>query len=170
MEIRNHEIREIYEKYAKALVKFGLRSGIELAISMELMQNSFTLLIVKHAQIKQKHNNLAGWVIKTNSNLIKRELSCPRRKHEVPLEDWLQAAYMDQYHFSLLDLIPKGLSSRQRTALVLFYEEDLSYKEIAAQMGISESYVGVTLTRARQELKKLYLTEEKKLLSPPEYN
>ena len=43
------------------------------------------------------------------------------------------------------------------------YEEQLSYREIAARMNISEGYVGVMLGRARQELKKLYESENKRL-------
>ena len=40
-------------------------------------------------------------------------------------------------------------------ALVLLYLDDLSYRQIAEVLGMSESYVGVRLTRARKALAEL---------------
>lgn len=165
MKRRNHEIKEIYEKYAMAMVKFGMRSGVNSERAKELMHDAFALLISKHGEIKKRHNNLAGWVIKTNSNLIKREHRAAKlkREFEISFEEWMVASKPDNYRFSLRELIPKGLSEDKETALVLFYEEDLSYKEISARMEISEGYVGALLSRARGELKELYEAEEKRL-------
>lgn len=44
---------------------------------------------------------------------------------------------------------------RTDAALVLLYLDDLSYREMAEVLGISESNVGVKLTRARQALGEL---------------
>lgn len=41
------------------------------------------------------------------------------------------------------------------TALVLLYLDDLSYREMAEVLGISESHVGVKLNRAKKALSKL---------------
>jgi RNA polymerase sigma-70 factor (ECF subfamily) len=44
---------------------------------------------------------------------------------------------------------------KAEAALVLLYLEDLSYREIAEVLGISESNVGVKLNRAREALGEL---------------
>lgn len=44
---------------------------------------------------------------------------------------------------------------KAEAALVLLYLEDLSYREIASVLGISENNVGVKLTRARRALGEL---------------
>ena len=155
--------QELYLRFAKSLVRLSCRAGIELEISKEIMQQAFYLLLIKYDSLKDWHTNLPGWLIKTNSNLIKKELNAPRRKHEIPLADWLEVPVEDHYHFPLGDLLPAGLSERHKEILVLCYEEQLSYREIAARMNISEGYVGVMLGRARQELKKLYESENKRL-------
>ena len=163
----NHEenvwFHELYLRFSKPLVQFARRAGIEPEISVEIMQDAFCHLLVKYDELKAKrHPNLIGWLIKTNSNLIKSELSSPRRKVEVPFSDWLDAPAEDRYHFPLRDLLPAGLSEPHKEILVLCYEEQLSYKEIAQRMGMSEGYVGVMLGRARKAMKKLYLSEEKR--------
>ena len=89
--------QELYLRFAKSLVRLSCRAGIELEISKEIMQQAFYLLLVKYDSLKDWHTNLPGWLIKTNSNLIKKELNAPRRKHEIPLADWLEVPVEDHY-------------------------------------------------------------------------
>ena len=91
--------QELYLRFAKSLVRLSCRAGIELEISKEIMQQAFYLLLIKYDSLKDWHTNLPGWLIKTNSNLIKKELNAPRRKHEIPLVDWLEVPVEDHYHF-----------------------------------------------------------------------
>ena len=161
MSQENNWFQDLYEKFAKRLVQLGVRSGVELEISKELMHQSFVLLLVKYEDIKDR--NLPGWLIKTNHNLIRRELSSARRRYEVSMYEWFDAPSEDVYHFPLKDILPSGLPPDHQTILVLRYEEQLSYKEIAQRMNISEGYVGVLLGRALQELRKLYASEERRL-------
>lgn len=154
---------ELYLRFAQPLFRLSCRSGIEPEISKEIMQQAFYMLLVKYDELKTWHPNLVGWLIKTNGNLIKKELGSARRKYEVPLADWMDVPAEDVYHFPLRDLLPAGLSERHREILCLCYEDQLTYREISVRMNISEGYVGVLLGRARQELKKLYESENKRL-------
>lgn len=53
----------------------------------------------------------------------------------------------------------KGLSKKQRAAVTLFYLEEMSQKEVARTMKLSEKAVESLLTRGRQALKS-QITEE----------
>ena len=57
-------------------------------------------------------------------------------------------------------MLPVQLSPRDREILLLFYEEGLSYQEIAQRLGVPVSTCGTWLYRARQRCKQ-YLTQEK---------
>ena len=46
------------------------------------------------------------------------------------------------------------LGSRARMALVLRYYSDMSYDEIAEELGVRRAFVGVVLLRARHELRQ----------------
>ena len=161
--IREKDFQVLYETFAKKLVQYGMRQGVELEISKELTHQAFLLLLGKHDEIIKKHKNLPGWLIKTNHNLIKRELKSARRRYEVAMSEDFDFPSPEVYQFPLGDIMPTGLSQRHKTILILRYEDRLSYKEIADQMGISPGYVGVLLSRALQELRKLYDIEEKRL-------
>jgi RNA polymerase sigma-70 factor (ECF subfamily) len=49
-----------------------------------------------------------------------------------------------------------GLDERSRMAIVLRYYADMSYEEIGHVLGISGSFVGVLLLRARQTLRRRF--------------
>lgn len=161
--LKEKDFQALYETFAKRMVKYGLRQGVELEISKELMHEAFLLLLIHHDEIIEKHSNLPGWLIKTNHNLIKRELKSARRKYEVAMCENFDFPSQEVYQFPLGDIMPAGLTPRHKTILVLRYEEQCSYKEISSRMGISTGYVGVLLSRALQELRKLYTSEEKRL-------
>jgi RNA polymerase sigma-70 factor (ECF subfamily) len=46
------------------------------------------------------------------------------------------------------------LSARARMALVMRYYSDMSYDEIADELGVRRAFVGVVLLRARHELRQ----------------
>jgi RNA polymerase sigma-70 factor, ECF subfamily len=54
-----------------------------------------------------------------------------------------------------LRLALDSLPQRQRVAVVLFYLADLSVKEVAAAMGVSEGSVNKHLHRGRETLRRL---------------
>ena len=48
----------------------------------------------------------------------------------------------------------QGLPDHQRVPLVLFHFEDMTYKEIAAALGISLAKVRIDIHRGREALKR----------------
>lgn len=56
----------------------------------------------------------------------------------------------------------EGLAPKYREVLVLYYIEDLSYKEIAEVLRIPHGTVGVRIKRAREALKVEYLKVEER--------
>jgi RNA polymerase sigma-70 factor (ECF subfamily) len=87
----------------------------------------------------------------------------PRRAAQQPLMEvhFTAAAGMDSAHqaqqretverlYRAIHQLPKG-----DAALVLLYLDDLSYREMAEVLGVSESNVGVKLNRAKKALGEL---------------
>ena len=87
----------------------------------------------------------------------------PRRSHQQPLLEVhaVAPAETDGAHQAQQrDLVERLYQAIQQlpeadAALVLLYLDELSYQEMAAVLGISESNVGVKLNRARKALSKL---------------
>ncbi len=87
----------------------------------------------------------------------------PRRQFQKPLLE-VQTLVTDQTDASqdvelqeLLDQLYKAIHQLPPTdvALVLLYLDDMSYREMASVLGISESNVGVRLNRAKKALARL---------------
>jgi RNA polymerase sigma-70 factor (ECF subfamily) len=71
-------------------------------------------------------------------------------------EDDVELAPPDEADFPLLALLVRaglhGLSEADQKVLRLCYEEQLSYEQIAARLGVTQQAVGPRLTRARQRM------------------
>jgi RNA polymerase sigma factor (sigma-70 family) len=103
----------------------------------------------------------ASWVTAIAVNLARMRL---RRQREVPLEAWLEggrrmppgiepADRLDDVEFlelvrSAVDLLPE----RERDAVLMYYVDGLSSREIAALLGELDGTVRVRLHRARRRL------------------
>jgi RNA polymerase sigma-70 factor, ECF subfamily len=87
----------------------------------------------------------------------------PRRAKQQPFLEMQAIAKGDSDSVELVqqretvDLLYKAIAQLPKTdaALVLLYLEDMSYREMAEVLGISESHVGVKLNRAKKALSTL---------------
>lgn len=87
----------------------------------------------------------------------------PRRTHQQPLLDVqaVQADVMDSSEQAeqreTVEQLYKAIHGLPQTdvALVLLYLDEMSYREMASVLGISESNVGVKLNRAKKALAEL---------------
>ena len=159
----DQEFHELYERFAKRLVIYGIHAGVELEISRELTHQTFLLLLSNYDKILKKHRNFAGWVIKTNHNLVHWELASNRRKYEILMPERYEPPGLTEYRMPLRDILPVGMPEKYKTIIALRYEQQLPYKEIAPRMKISEGYACVMLRRALKDLRKRLQSEEKRL-------
>lgn len=101
------EFQTLYETFAKRLVKYGIYYGVELEIFKELTHQAYHLLLSNHDKILKRHNNLAGWLIKTIHNLVHWELASNRSKYEVPMPKGFEPPSLTEYKTQ------RGLSERK---------------------------------------------------------
>lgn len=101
----------------------------------------------------QSEEHVRAWLIRVTINQCKNGLRQKKRRSYVPLEDAdrpVQFQFPEQSElYRQLMALPEGY----RTALYLFYYEDLSVSEIAHVLHLSTTAVTTRLSRARQQLK-----------------
>jgi RNA polymerase sigma factor (sigma-70 family) len=102
------------------------------------------------------------WVLRTGRNLILNELNRRRRWNRLTSlfgasveisQPGADTSYLRQEESGLQSALLRNLSEDQRAALLLREMEGMSYREIAATLGVSESKVKVNIHRARMKLK-----------------
>lgn len=161
----NDALTEIHVRYAKKLLGFFLRmtNGNELK-SQDLVQDLFLRILEKH-QLFDSQKRFYTWMFTIASNMVKtsyREKSFvdfDGDKHYTDnMAHWSDNQIdISVFHDALKQAINQ-LEEFQRLPFVLRYMEELSVKEIAEVLGISEGTVKSRLFYATRKITKA-LTE-----------
>ena len=86
---------------------------------------------------------------------------CNKRKRAISIEELGEIAAIDSDSESLvLWSAIESLSKDLRAAVVLFYYDDFSIKEISKVLGISQGAIKTRLSRAREKLRSILSDEE----------
>lgn len=120
----------------------------------DIVQNTF-LKLIKQNKAFESDGHIDNWLTAVCVNESKDYLKSFFRKNSTSLEDAKELYTFDKpKDFDLFTAV-MSLPKKERTVIHLFYYEELSIKEIAALMKISESSVGTRLHRARKHLKEI---------------
>ena len=98
-------------------------------------------------------DHIRHWLIRVTLNLCKNTVRSPWRRRTVSLEEAADLVSFDKPEQSELFQSVMALPEKYRTVLYLFYYEDLSVREIAQMLLVTESSVTTRLSRARRMLK-----------------
>ena len=123
-------------------------------LAEDLMEEAFLILLCKQKDLLT-HPNIGGWLSQTLKHLILDETKSARHRLETPLIHDASAFIVDTYPEPLEDLLPKELSPKEREILVLLFEKQLSYEEIAQHLGISILNCRTRAFRAKAHYKEL---------------
>lgn len=111
---------------------------------------------IKYSPDFESAEHEKAWFIRVTLNCSKTSLKSFWKTRACELDDSFEAEPVQEEYLSFaLKKLPKKYSA----VLHLFYYEDMSIKDIANALQISEGSVGVQLSRARQKL-KLILEKE----------
>jgi RNA polymerase sigma-70 factor (ECF subfamily) len=124
-------------------------------VAEEATAEAFARALHHHEHIR----NPVAWIYRTAFRLAQAEIRQERR-HRAEVVDLIAAD--PSPGLGRLSSALRELSPRQRAAIVLRYEADLSVTEIARRMGTSAATVRVHLHRGRNRLRELLSTEEDK--------
>lgn len=135
--------------------------------SEDIVQETFVLCWVNRRKLKEPEY-LASWLYKTLTREAWRV--CRKNKREQPAEDIYENdppkgrsvmdEVLDRCRQQELYRAIEGLPVKQRTALVLYYYNDMSTREIAQVIGCLEGTVKSRLFTARKKLKESLMKEK----------
>jgi RNA polymerase sigma factor (sigma-70 family) len=155
---------ELFHDYAPAIFRFCRRALPTREDAEDATMEIFMKLKGKLNQYDQTRS-FSAWLYKVAANhcwdtLRRRKIRQDKETEDVdtmPLEhpDASQLDKLIEQRTS--DEVRKALAklgSRARMALVMRYYSDMSYDEIADELGVRRAFVGVVLLRARHELRQ----------------
>lgn len=98
--------------------------------------------------------HLRRWLLRVTVNYCRDVLKSPWRKRRVSWEELPETPVFDKPEQAALYREVMALPEKYRTALYLFYYEELSVREIGELLGVGDSTVTTRLARARKRLKE----------------
>lgn len=150
-------VKELYERNALRMYKVVLLRLEDEEEAQNIVQEAFLALLEK-IDIVKCHPNPAGWLMKAVRYLILRSIDAKQylEDHEVELDDKaFQISAPPAQLLPLRDMLPPGLSQREQDLLVWFYEDRLTYEEIADRLKIPVLTCRTQMFRAKKHYRKL---------------
>jgi len=151
---------EIYKKYAnKVYSYFWYRVGHDKDIAEDLMQTVFIKAFQHRKKFRIRKYSYLTYLLTIAHNLLVDYYRKPKTISielvgEVPDEITIDQKYEDKEVSGILWKAIQQLSNNEKSAILLFYQNNKKIKEIAQIMSKSENAVKLLLSRARKKLRK----------------
>lgn len=143
---------EVYREHMADMLRVARRVLHNDQAAEDAVQNVFVTLLIKQESLRT-HPNVPGWLYVTLRNVIGNELQ--KEKHRSHEELELNSIQDAQENVDRLEyMLPSALSRSDKDLLIMFYEKQLSYKEIASQLECSVLAARTRLFRAKERCKK----------------
>lgn len=145
--------REKYEKYAKLLFRIAFIQLGSTHDAEDVLQNVFMKLLYNAPKFKDDEHEKA-WLIRVTQNHCKNVLKSSARKNNCELNNEIVSDNEADITAALdISMKIKALPPNYKTAVFLYYYEDLTTDEISKILKISRSAVKMRLKRGRELLK-----------------
>ena len=154
---RNEDLEQVIEAYSNTLYKICFIILKDEQDTKDVLQETFLSYMTK-APVFHSEEHKKAWLIKVSQNKCREFLRFHKKHAGIPLEEveesmWITGG-LDVEDREKLRLI-WNLNPKLKSAVLLYYVEGYSVKEVSAILSISEVAVKKRLERARNILSDL---------------
>lgn len=150
---------QLYEEHMPHMRNVARRSLDSMESAEDIVQDVFVLLLGRESEVRT-YERPQGWLYAVLYKQIGSYLQRAKYRKTVPLDSRRDLFLEDTYSVPLSDCLSAGLTAKEREILLLFYEQGLSYEEIAKRLRCTVLTCRTRMCRAKARLKNL-LEEEK---------
>lgn len=161
------DIKALVDEHQNGLIRYAYRLLRSRELAQDVVQDAFLRYLRKPLDYGEPRQR-AAWLYKVTHNLcidlVKRESRRGEIYNRLELPTVTKLPVVEIFaseRWERLDRLLEGLSDNQRSVVLLFFQEGLSYKEISEVTGLSMSNVGMLLHRALKKLR--FLIEEENM-------
>ncbi|MGI6118075.1 MAG: RNA polymerase sigma factor [Bilifractor sp.] len=147
------DIDEAVRKYADMVYRLASVNTNRSPEVEDIFQNVF-LKLFQHQSSITSEEHLKAWLIRVTINECRSEMTSAWRKRRVSLDSMGEQASEEKEDLSDVTNAVLELPENYREVIHLFYYENLSIKEIAEVLDLTEGAVKTRLRRGRESLKK----------------
>ncbi len=152
--------KELYDKFARQMMGTCMRYACDEAQAKDMVQEGFIKVFQKISTFRRE-GSLGGWVSRT---MVRTALDLLRReKHYANNVDLTEAEFLTPSHGQVLEAMGANeirqliqqMPTGYRTVFNMFAVEGYSHKEIAAELGVTESTSKSQFSKAKAYLRQL---------------
>lgn len=159
----SHLLLEIYKKQARMIYFYLKKNGCSHEDAEDIVQESYTKFIAYSSGVPS--NKALSYIFTISMNELKKLLRKQGKEHSISIDNeyfWNNFAGDQDTELSVLSIemnheitaVLDGIQEIFKQLLLLKYELELSYKEIALLLGMKEETVRTYLFRARKEFQR----------------
>lgn len=149
---------EAYEKYADRVFAAAFAVCRDRADADDVTQDTF-MRYLTHGQDFRSEEHVKAWLLRVAVNRARDMVRSFWRRSRAPWEETMaQLPFAEPADRGLFAAV-MALPERYRTAIHLFYYEDMSVAEIAGLLSVREGTVKSRLSRGRKLLKNELMEE-----------
>ena len=142
---------ELVRRYERLVAGAALRRAGDFELARDVSQQVFTMLAAK-APLLVDRSTIAGWLYRAASHVAAQLRRADLRRQARHVATAACGANASGDHWPLLEDALAQLSGSDREAILLHYFQDLSYPEMATELGIAEAAARKRVSRAVQSL------------------
>jgi len=148
--------------YEKAIFNYCLRVAKNLQDTEDIVQETF-IKVYTHRESIDPEKNIKTWIFTIATNTMYDYFRRKKRKNEISLDGENETifdfkTYYSQEQEGLSSDIDNALNKTNieyKKALVLFYQQGFSYKEMSEILSIPINTVKTHINRGREQLKEI---------------
>ena len=148
----NSFIESLYLREYASLLKTAYRLTQDKILAENVVHETFVLAIL-HQKDLVSHPKPGAWLCQSLHNLIQNEQRAASREN-IPLDEIVDVP-AEKPPLSLTELLPSELTPEEQDLLIWHFEQQMSYKEMAERLNISEAACRKRISRALASCKCL---------------
>ncbi|MCC6421470.1 MAG: RNA polymerase sigma factor [Gemmataceae bacterium] len=163
-------VAKLVEEHYTSLYRYAFRLSGSIVDAEDLTQETFCQAQLKLGQLRER-DRARAWLFSILRNAYLHRIRASKQEHAVSL-DWV-GDLPERLPDPLPEVEPEKLQQALnelpeafRTPVILFYFEDFSYRDIAAQMDLPMGTVMSRLARAKTHLRTRLLAPAAVLAEP----
>ena len=158
--MNNDYVLSLYDEYAQDVFRFAYSFLNSYHDAQDVVHNLFLKLLKNNYGISEGKEK--SYILKMTANLCKDYLKSGAKQREKPFELLPEKEKTEEDCFENSELLSalETLPEKYRTVIHLHYYEDLTVKETARVLKLTQSCVSMRLTRSKTMLKEMLKEDE----------
>ncbi len=149
--LHHDEMTKIIKRNSNMVYRLAFSQMKNRDDANDVYQDVFLRFIKRQPQFENEQHEKA-WFIRVTLNCSKTSLTSFWKTKVCEIDESFEAQEVEKED---LTFALNKLSKKYRAVIHLFYYEDMSIKDIAQSLNISEGNAGMMLSRARKKLKEI---------------